>query len=146
MNSRVILGFDYGEKRIGVAVGQTVTQTATPLETVNVYRNKPDWQAIDRLVKTWSPDVIVLGLPLNMDGSHQEITAKTEKFMRQINSRHPLLSVETIDERLSSFEARDRLQKKTNVDAVAAQVIIETWLCENSVPPLACEQIHRSHV
>lgn len=129
MKDQIILGFDYGERRIGVAVGQTVTATANPLTTVHVYHNKPDWRDISRLVDKWKPDLILVGLPLQMNGERQAMTAAAERFIRQLSSRYHL-PVESVDERLSSFEARRRVGGDQAIDPIAAQLIVETWLDE----------------
>ena len=124
------LGFDYGARRIGVAAGQTVTATASPLCTIPVRQSKPDWPSLNALIRNWEPDALVVGLPINMDGTEHELTPEVMRFVRQLRSRYGL-PVHTIDERLSSCEARSRLagaQRGIGVDAVAAQVILETWL------------------
>ena len=125
-----LLCFDFGTKRIGVAVGQTITQTATPLHTVRNINNRPDWNKIEKLITEWQPDALVVGLPLNMMDETQEMTIASERFMRQLHGRFHL-PVYSIDERLSSFEATQRTSKTTDLDPVAAQVILETWFAEN---------------
>jgi len=125
-----LLCFDFGTKRIGVAVGQTITQTATPLQTVRNKNNRPDWNNIEQLIDEWQPDALVVGLPLNMMDEVQEMTIASEKFMRQLHGRFHL-PVYSIDERLSSFEAAQRTGKTTDLDPVAAQAILETWFAEN---------------
>lgn len=125
-----LLCFDFGTKRIGVAVGQTITQTATPLQTVRNKNNRPDWNNIEKLIDEWQPDALVVGLPLNMMDEVQEMTIASEKFMRQLHGRFHL-PVYSIDERLSSFEATQRTGKTTDIDPVAAQAILETWFAEN---------------
>ena len=130
MKNQVLLCFDYGEKRIGVAVGQTITGTASPLETVNMIKKKPDWESITRLINTWQPVSLVVGVPLTMQGARQEMTEAASRFIRQLNGRYHL-PVYGIDERLSSYEAKQRLGSSWNVDPVAAQAILETWLSEN---------------
>ena len=129
MTEKTIIGFDYGTKRIGVAVGQTLTQSATPVDTVNFIRNKPDWKHIEKLIQQWNPDALVVGVPLSMDDKRQVMTDASEHFSRQLHGRFRL-PVFNIDERLSSWEARDRLQNSYDVDAVAAQVILETWFSQ----------------
>jgi putative Holliday junction resolvase len=125
-----LLCFDFGTKRIGVAVGQTVTQTANPLQTVRNKNNRPDWKTIEQLVDEWQPDALVVGQPLNMRDEVQEMTIAAEKFMRQLHGRFHL-PVYSIDERLSSFEAAQRTGRTTDLDPVAAQAILETWFAEN---------------
>lgn len=127
-----VLGFDVGSKYIGAAVGQTVTATANPLETIRVRNGKPDWARIEMLIRTWEPQVVVVGEPLNMDGTEQPMTATARRFGRQIHGRFGV-AVETTDERLSTVEARARLHAagelhRQSDHPFAAQVIVETWL------------------
>jgi len=131
-NPRVLLGFDFGTKRIGVAVGQELTATARALETLNSPDGGPDWPGISRLIEQWQPDALVLGLPLNLDGSDHEITRLARRFGNRLRGRYNL-PVYTVDERLSSAEAeallaeRGRFEKE-DVDKVAAQLILQSWL------------------
>ncbi len=125
-----LLCFDCGKKRIGTAVGQTITATATALETINTINNKPDWENISRLIKEWSPDKLIVGKPLQLDGSRQEMTDIAERFSRQLEGRFHI-PVEMIEEQLSSYEARRELKSTRDLDAVAARLILETWLREN---------------
>ncbi|MBM2829886.1 MAG: Holliday junction resolvase [Gammaproteobacteria bacterium] len=131
MKIKTLLCFDFGEKRIGVAVGQTITGTATPLETISVHQNKPDWGKIKHLIDDWQPDALIVGTPLNMDGTTQRVTQIAEKFARQLEGRFHL-PVFGMDERLSTYEASQRTNNSTALDPVAAQVILESWLAENS--------------
>ena len=132
--TKTLIAFDFGEKRIGAAIGQTVTRTATPLETIPVRRAKPDWSAVDRLVDTWKPDALVVGLPLNMDGTDQWITARARRFANCLHARFGL-PVHLADERLSTREAWTRLiesgSRRDGPDPVAAQVILEGWFAEH---------------
>lgn len=125
------LGFDYGTERIGVAVGQSLTGTATPLETLAVRRGRPDWDRVRVLLDQWQPAALVVGTPLNMDGTPQPLGARADRFARQLAGRFGL-PVHRADERLSSVEARQRLGRSRDLDAVAAQVILETWLSEHA--------------
>ena len=131
MTCRTLLCFDFGNKRIGTAVGQTITGTATPLEIIHCDNNQPDWKKIEQLIRDWQPDAIVVGVPLNMDGSIQEITDSAARFSRQLEGRFQL-PVFGMDERLSTYEAKKRLGSTYDVDSVAAQAILETWLAENN--------------
>ena len=135
--AQTLLAFDYGEKHIGVAVGQTLTGTANPLETVRVTRSHPDWSAIARIVKTWQPGALVVGLPLNMDGSEQNVTRRARRFGNQLVGRYRL-PVHLVDERLTTREARDRLgstgRAASDDHPVAAQIILESWLNEQKSP------------
>lgn len=126
-----VLGFDYGLRHIGVAVGQSVTGTASPLCTVAVRNGKPDWPAIETLLTTWAPDVAIVGEPLNMDGSEQMMTAASRRFARQLHGRFGI-PVQHADERLSTVEARAELAEAGRLDRpdhpVAARIIVESWL------------------
>lgn len=125
-----VLGFDFGSKRIGVAIGNTVTGTARPLQVVNA--GPVDWARIAALAAEWQPIRLVVGLPLNMDGSESELSAAARRFGNRLNGRLGL-PVTMVDERLSSFEARGEQLRgqagnKLAVDALAATLILETWL------------------
>jgi len=133
---RVLLGFDFGTKRIGVAVGQELTGTARALETLTSPDGGPNWAGISRLIEQWQPDALVLGLPLNLDGSDHEITHLVRRFGNRLRGRYNL-PVYTIDERLSSIEAEALLAEqgrfdKGDVDKVAAQLILQSWLEQQS--------------
>ncbi len=130
------MGFDYGTKRIGVAVGQTLTGTARPLAIVQVKAQEPEWTCISSLIQEWQPQGFVVGFPLHADGSDNAITATIRQFCQQLQQRYQL-PVYTVDETLSTVVATERVCSSTkkkkklsvgNVDAVAAQVILETWL------------------
>ena len=131
MSNHTVLCFDHGQKRIGVAVGQAVSGTATPLEIIKARQGKPDWERIRYLVDEWLPGAFVVGRPLTMDGEIQEATEAAEKFARQLHGRHPL-PLHFADERLSSYEAQQRLKSSYNIDDHAAQLILETWFSENA--------------
>ncbi len=131
MKNITLLCFDFGTKRIGVAVGQSITNTATPLDTIRVRNNKPDWESIKRLIENWRPDALVVGIPLKMDDTKQEMTRAAEKFSRQLEG-HFHLPVYGMDERLSSFEAIQRTKYNAPIDPVAAQAILESWLEDNN--------------
>lgn len=124
------LGFDFGARRIGVAVGQQITAQARPLAVLPTLQNgQPDWARIGKLITEWSPQGVVVGVPRHDDGSSYLITAQAERFARQLHGRFGL-RVETADERLSSFEASLRLghsKQHAALDAGAAAVILETW-------------------
>ncbi|MDZ7686701.1 MAG: Holliday junction resolvase RuvX [Gammaproteobacteria bacterium] len=127
VTDETVMGFDFGMSRIGVAVGQTVTGTASPLTVLEARDGIPDWQQIELLLREWRPSTIVVGLPLNMDGTDSDMSALAEKFGRRLHGRFGV-DVEMMDERLSSREARERLGDDKLLDAVAASIILETWL------------------
>ena len=127
-----LLGFDFGKQRIGIAVGQGVTGTATALRTLTSRNGKPDWEAISALIDEWRPQALVVGLPLHADGSDSDMTTAARKFAHQLEARYRL-PVQTMDERLSSHAARqlqqdDRHSAKAGIDAVAAMIILQNWL------------------
>jgi putative holliday junction resolvase len=124
-----VLGFDYGTRRIGVAAGQTVTATASPLGTIPVWHSQPDWDSINAMIRSWRPDALVVGMPTTTDGTEHRLATAIEHFVRQLRGRYRL-PVYTIDEHLSSYEAQRRIPgaNRGAIDAVAAQVILETWL------------------
>ncbi len=132
----VLLGFDYGLRKIGVAVGQTVTGTASALTTLTARQDRPDWEAIGRLIAEWNPEALVVGLPLNMDGTEHDLTRAARRFGNQLTGRYNL-PVHLVDERLTSIEAEHMLAEqhhrrpqKEEVDRLAAQLILQTWLDE----------------
>ena len=126
-----ILGFDYGERRIGVAVGEHLTRTARPLTTLTSRDGKPDWTAIHRLLEEWHPARLVVGLPLHLDGKEQSMTDRARRFGNQLHGRFGL-PVSYADERLTSAEATRLLagkgRNKAAIDKVAAQLILQSWL------------------
>ena len=132
---QVLLGFDFGTKRIGIAVGQTVTQTARPLGVIQATAGLPHWDTLDQFVKAWQPDALVVGIPLNMDGTEQPITKSARDFANLLHERFAL-PVYHIDERLSSVDARERIfsqggykaLQETQIDSIAAQLILQNWL------------------
>lgn len=139
--SRTLLGFDYGRKRIGVAVGQEITGSAKGLVTIKALQDGPDWAAIDKLVKEWQPQLLVVGMPHNMDTEtadrphalHDEVKGFGNRLAERYN-----LPVEWVDERLSSMEAeqllnksqqkKQRKQDKAEIDKIAAQLILQSYL------------------
>ena len=123
---RLIMGFDFGTQKIGVATGQEITRTAQPLGLIKAQDGIPNWQALSELVDRYQPDLFVTGLPLNMDGTMGDIAFRARKFANRLNARFKKPSY-TIDERLTSQEAATLTQSEP-LDAVAAALIIETWL------------------
>lgn len=118
-----VLGFDYGTKKIGIAVGQTVSLTASPIGI----RPNGQWQKIAQLIATWKPQLAVVGEPLEMDGSPTTLTRATRRFAQQLNIRYGL-RVFMWDERLTSYEARSIKDEDKNIDDLAACLILESWL------------------
>lgn len=130
-----ILGFDFGMKSIGVAVGHQLTNTARGIEALTARDGIPDWEVIAKIVAEWQPGLIVVGLPLNMDGTEQLMTAAARKFGNRMNNRFNI-PVVWQDERLTTFEAlgqmgiRSKMQsdKRSDVDKLSAQIILQSWL------------------
>ena len=135
---KILIAFDYGMKRIGTAIGQTITQTARPLDTIHAKNGVPNWSALDKLMQKWLPDALVVGIPLNMDGTDQTITHQTRRFIAELKERFKL-PVYEMDERLTTKDAREQLfaqggfkaLQDGQVDRVAAQLILENWFAEN---------------
>lgn len=136
---RILLAFDFGTKRIGVAVGQTVTQTARPLDTIQAKDGEPNWKTVEKVVKKWMPDAFVVGIPLNMDGTDQPITHIARQFADALRQRFNI-PVHEIDERLTTKDAREQLFARGGykalqggqVDQVAAQLILQNWFAERN--------------
>lgn len=135
MPDSIYLGFDFGYKRIGVAVGQEITSSARPLTTLFATQGVPEWAMIQKLIQEWRPEAFVVGLPTCIDDSEQYTTVAARNFGYQLKKRF-LLPVHLVDERLSTVEARAQLFaeggyrkiKNTQIDSVAACVILEQWL------------------
>ncbi|MCG7499029.1 Holliday junction resolvase RuvX [Vibrio sp. Of7-15] len=133
--TRTILSFDYGVKSIGSAIGQEITGTASPLKAFKANDGIPNWDDIEATIKEWQPDLIVVGLPLDLEGKALDaITPRAKKFANRLHGRFGL-AVELHDERLSTVEARAELfshggykaLSKGNVDCQSAVVILESW-------------------
>lgn len=131
---RILLSFDFGMKRIGVAVGQRITKTANPLVTLAAKSGEPDWKQVDALVKKWRPDAFIVGIPLNMDGTDQPITHAARHFAQSLIT-HYELPVHEMDERLTTKAAREELfeaggykaLQSGEVDQFAAKILLENW-------------------
>lgn len=134
MPDGTILAFDFGTRRIGVAVGEMMLRTARPLTTISGEANAARFEAIGRLIAEWQPARLVVGLPLALDGSEHAMTARCRRFANQLQGRYRL-PVEFADERLSSVTAEERLhargvstgRNKAAIDAEAAAVILQTY-------------------
>ncbi len=135
------LCFDYGTQKIGVAFGQSLTGTASAVTILKAKEGVPNWSEIEALLKEWQPNVVVVGLPFNLDGSEGELVVRARKFANRIHGRFGIQCY-GIDERLSSKEARQRLlqdvsrsNKKAAIDDIAAQLILENWFAELASRP-----------
>jgi putative Holliday junction resolvase len=143
-----LLAFDVGARRIGVAVGNTVSMSASEVGVLDVHEAGPDWGRLDRWVREWRPDALVVGDPATLDGGDQPIRARARAFAAELGRRYGL-AVQQVDERTSSIEAAQRFaagraagtrrrRQAANLDALAAVVILERWLAEpHSRIPLA---------
>ena len=123
-----IVAFDNKKKKIGVAVGQTATYTSSPLQIIINKDNKVNWSEISILLNEWNPELIIVGKPLNMDGTDSEIMKQVEKFYEKLKNTFDV-NLEYIDERLTTFEAKQILEDTDidQVDANAAKILIDNW-------------------
>ena len=132
---RTLLGFDFGTRSIGVAIGQEITGSAQPLRALKANDGVPNWDEIEKLLKDWQPDLVIVGLPLNMDGTEQPLTLRARKFANRIHGRFGV-AMELQDERLTTTDARARLferggyraLEKGMVDGISALLILESWM------------------
>lgn len=131
-SAKQILAFDFGTKHIGIAVGQNVSESAEGLCQINATDGIPDWQDIDAIVADWKPDLLLIGLPLNMDGSMSPIAYRAKKFANRLHDRY-CLPCQLVDERLSSYEVKQRHSiKSREIDSLAAAVILRTWFVQQT--------------
>jgi putative Holliday junction resolvase len=130
------LSFDFGTQRIGVAFGQSISGTARPVCVLKANDGIPDWEQVGGVIAEWSPDVLVVGLPYNLDGTESELLKRAVKFGNRLNGRFhkPCYGM---DERLSSRAAIEQvmketgsMNKKSGIDDIAAQIILENWFSE----------------
>ncbi|MDP9009612.1 MAG: Holliday junction resolvase RuvX [Pseudomonadota bacterium] len=140
---KIVLAFDFGLRRIGVASGDTVSRSASALEAVPADLGEPRWSVIASLMRDWQPDMAVVGLPYNVDGSDSDMTSAARSFAAELARRYGL-EVAMVDERYSSLEAEARLKSaresglrrrrvaRSDVDAAAACVILERWFSEKT--------------
>ncbi|SCZ61875.1 Holliday junction resolvase RuvX [Thiohalomonas denitrificans] len=133
-----VLGFDYGLRFIGIAVGQTLTGGARELITLRSRDQRPDWEGISQLIEEWRPVALVVGLPLDREGGEQELTHRARRFGNQLRGRYNL-PVYMEDERFTSLEASGLLMeahgsryRKEDVDRLAARIILQAWLDQHS--------------
>jgi len=135
--SSIIMAFDFGTKRIGIAISQHITYTARPLTTLISNKGTPNWSKLEKIIYIWQPVTLIVGLPLNMDGSEQSFTFSARKFAKMLYYKFGI-KVIMHDERLSTVEARAflfklggyKFLKKCNIDAESAVVILDSWLAQ----------------
>lgn len=131
---KILLGFDFGTKSIGVAVGQSITQSASVLAAISAKNGLPIWPQLDPRLQEWQPEALVVGLPLAADNTELPVTAAAKNFARLLKERYQL-PVYGIDEHLTTRSAKEELfagggykaLKKTNIDSLSAKIILETW-------------------
>jgi putative Holliday junction resolvase len=119
--SQTILAFDFGEKRIGVAVGNTITKTSEPLKIIQEKNQQDKFEAIEKLIQEWQPQLLVVGLPTHPDGAEHEMTQKAKRFGNQLHGRFQK-EIIWVDERYTSVSVED------GNDALAAQLILQQYL------------------
>ena len=129
---KCLLGFDFGTAKIGIATGQTVTNTATPLNIISASDGVPNWITLAAILSEWHPDLIIVGLPLNMDDSESELSRRARKFARRLQGRFNIDAL-MVDERLTSREAKAACLKSggrvlDKIDDIAAALILQSWL------------------
>ena len=126
-----ILAFDFGTQYIGVAVGQTITKTSSPLIVINVAREGAEiWKTISNLIDEWKPDQLLVGKPLNMDGTTSDMMKKVDLFFQKLQ-KISNIPCELVDERLTSFEAKQLMQKDSKdgrIDDLAAKIFLDNWI------------------
>ena len=125
------MAFDFGIKNIGIAIGQEITKTASTF--YSAIDGQPNWSELDKIINEWQPHLFVVGDPFNMDGTRSKIQDLADRFSNSLNKRYDI-NIEKTDERLSSREAKERLEKETigtkdssNKHSISAQVILEDW-------------------
>lgn len=132
--NQTILAFDFGTRSIGCAIGQSITGTAQALAAFKAQDGIPNWEAIEKVIQEWQPNLLVVGLPLNMDGTEQPLTQRAKKFANRLSGRFKL-PVQLQDERLTTVEARAEIfarggfkaLKKEKIDSISACLILESW-------------------
>ena len=127
------MAFDFGLKHIGIAIGQEITRTASTFYSINATEGRPDWTELDKIITEWKPNLFVVGDPFNMDGTRSKIQDLSDNFSSALNKRYDI-NIEKTDERLSSREAKERLENlqigtrdSSNKHSISAQVILEDW-------------------
>lgn len=134
-----VLAFDFGTRSIGVAVGQSLTQSASPLAALKAKDGQPQWHLVSSLLDTWQPQLCVVGLPYNMDGTEQELTQLARKFANRLHGRFGV-QVVLQDERLTTASAKEELfaehgyrgLAKDKIDSVSACLIAEDYFNQAS--------------
>ncbi|WP_439133120.1 Holliday junction resolvase RuvX [Pseudomaricurvus sp.] len=130
-----VLAFDYGTQNIGAASGQTLTHSSSELPALKARDGVPNWQDVEKMLQEWKPDLVLVGLPLNMDDSESELSTRARKFGNRLHGRFGV-RVEMVDERLSTFAAKEEAAERGHkgnygqapIDSIAARLILESWM------------------
>lgn len=133
----IAIAFDFGIKKIGVAVGENITKKGRPLNVLNAQNGHPNWNIVSNLIQYWQPKFIIVGLPLNINGTKQKMTSKSEKFANLLKYKFNII-VKMHDERLTTVEAKSimfkkdgfKALKKEKIHSYAATIILESWLSQ----------------
>ena len=131
-----VMSFDFGTRRVGVAVGNSMTQSGQALKTIAAPSNDALFQAIESLLKEWQPDQIVVGRPVHPDGASHEMTAKATRFGNQLHGRFHL-PVHWVDERYTSVVLESNSEMQDNLDAHSAVLILEQYFAEQAAKSLS---------
>ena len=131
--SGVVMAFDYGLRNIGIAIGQNITKSASTFYAIKAQDGIPDWIKLDSIIEEWEPGLFIIGDPFNMDGTKSEFQKKIVKFSSRLKKRYGV-EIQMIDERLTTKEAKDRLESESNIlrtssneHSISAQIILEDW-------------------
>ena len=131
--SGVVMSFDYGLRNIGIAIGQSITKSASTFYAIKAKEGVPDWIKLDSIIDEWEPSLFIVGDPFNMDGTRSEFQKKIAKFSAELKKRYEI-ELHMIDERLTSKEAKERIKYKANgikdsanKHSISAQIILEDW-------------------
>lgn len=125
-----LMGFDFGKRRIGVAVGQTVTMTSAPVTTIIAIDGEPQWYEVKKVIDTWKPKLIVVGVPTHMNGQDSDMTLPARRFAQSLHTKYGIEVIEA-DERLTSVEAATFDPQAKHSDARAAAIILESWMSDH---------------
>ncbi len=131
--SGVVMAFDYGLRNIGIAIGQNITKSSSTFYAIKAKEGVPDWIKLDSIVEEWEPGLFIVGDAFNMDGTKSEFQKKIAKFSTELKNRYEI-ELQMIDERLTTKEAKERIQDKpdgikdsANKHSISAQIILEDW-------------------
>ncbi len=137
LNWTTAMAFDFGMRKIGTAIGQAITRSASPIEQIPARNGTPDWHKLNKLIQEWTPDVLVVGIPLNIDNTEQPITNNARHFLEELKKKYQLPTFSS-DERFTTKSAKEEIfdrfgykgLKKYSIDCIAAVIILEQWMNE----------------